>query len=1768
MLVELDLDRNFKTWYISVSMSEELKKLMKKRSGVRSWATRAGNALGIVMTEKPPDRIKILDAVSEFDIRLSNLDEVQAEVEFVIDEGDLEADIDEAAAFREKVRDVRVAASGILAQLDKKEQEEEHRSIHSAGNSTPDVKLPRLILPSFGGNVLGWQSFWDQFEAVVDSTELPDVIKFTYLRSALEGEAKEAVQGLSLTVAHYADACKILKDRYGRKERIIFAHVQELLALSNVKQFSLSSLRKLQDTLLTHTRSLAALGIDGTQYGVLLTPIVLASLPSEIRMQWARKSEGKESDLEFLLEFLDRELKLRDTSQTFRKDVKSEVGKTKVQEVKKIPEVQKASATSLSSSASSNPVCANCGKTGHVTERCFGLKRMSVQQRSEKIKSLELCKKCLCKHDGWKCKRKPSPCGKCGSIRHHFLLCTGDQKDRDKKESEVKDDSKAEAVTSMSGSSLTKKSSDVVMQVLRLEVRGRNGITHANVLFDSGSDRTYVSQDIVRQTDPEFHKTERVAFCSFGSGKASKEELRNIYNLELRGSKSGCGIVSATAVPVVCAPIYRKKVPLDVLREFGKLDLVEDYSQGQMLNIDILIGLDNYWRFIDQEIVKLPDNNLGLVAQKTVFGWILSGSYGESFSAVSHQLFCVSDTDIKQLWEVEIEPDCQPDSAILQRFNDSVDFKDGRYAVSLPWKSKERAECLQNNFDSAMRRLHSLSKKLDKQPQLKEQYNAALQEMEDSGVAEEVPSEEITTSNSVFYLPHRPVIRESSVSTKIRPVFDASAKGANGFSLNDCMEVGPNLLPNLVEILLRFRRHPVALVADIQKAFLQIEVKPEDRDVHRFLWEKDEVVRIMRLSRVPFGNRASPFLLNATIKFHLKKFEPSVVVEELEENLYVDDWLSGANDNQEASNMIEEASAIMSQCSMNLTKWGSNKKTVLDQALYNLSGKSEHLCNLKVLGLRWSAEEDCFLFDGLVLEAGLVITKRVVLSLIARLFDPLGFLTPFIIKLKCLFQDLWRLGIEWDVEVPEELSRQVVSWIEDLLLLKEWRIPRPYSLGAWSDVVSVQLHSFGDASERAYGACVYLTVHLREGIISSTLVLSKSKVAPIKRITVPRLELLGAVLAAQLLDFACRALRLDKENSVCWSDSKVVLSWIQSDSSRWKPFVANRTGLIQQLTNPSQWRHCAGTENPADLLTRGLSASELIESALWMKGPEFLTENVDSWESDIEVAPDVALDVCPEEAKQSVTCSSFLETKIFDVSRWGTLVKAIRVVAWVLRLTRVSPDRGELTFLELEMAKFVLFREVQRQSFTQEFEDLQKGDSVSRRSKIFKLSPYLEKDGLLRIKGRLDYSDMSFESKHPIIIPAGHLAILLVRHHHLLLKHAGVGAMLTSLRNEYWILGARRLAKRVKRFCIACQKVDVRSVEQPIAPLHKSRVRQARPFAVIGLDHAGPLFCADHPRKKFYIFLITCAVTRAVHLELVNSLNVEDCLLALRRFVARRGLPAVFWSDNAKTFVAVRHQLLSTFSVNGPRWNFIPPRSPWWGGWWERLVRCVKGALKKSVGRRCLVRSELETVLHEVEGCVNSRPLTFLSDEASEASPLTPSHFLIGKSNIYEPDEPSQSASSTQEDLVQRKKVKDTLLDSFWDIWSSEYIRSLPVWKGSSKVCQIAENSLVLIREDGWPRMTWPLGRIVEVYTGKDGISRSCKVKTQRGEFVRAVQRLHLLEVDTVPPIDFVQDTVESPTVEVSDRSKPAVVCDPAPVSPVKVSRYGRTIKPVNKLDL
>ena len=374
-----------------------------------------------------------------------------------------------------------------------------------------------------------------------------------------------------------------------------------------------------------------------------------------------------------------------------------------------------------------------------------------------------------------------------------------------------------------------------------------------------------------------------------------------------------------------------------------------------------------------------------------------------------------------------------------------------------------------NNENLAKGRLKRMSQCLSKDPAMESRYHEVIRDMEFNGVIEEVPVDQLNVSRPIFFMPHRPVVKESSMKTNVRPVFDASAKGRNHVSLNDCLETGPTLLPDLVGILLRFQRWKVALCADITKAFLQIEVHRDERDVHRFLWDDHGIIKVMRFTRVPFGNKSSPFLLNATVQHHLSKFTPSRVVEKLSENMYVDNWISGCDDHEEACNMTREAHEVMNQSSMNLTHWVSSSLQISDLVINELQDKCLEK-GLKVLGMEWLSSEDCFSFSGLQIPDDLCITERVILSCIGRFFDPLGFVALSVMTAKIMFHDLWRLGLGWDEQVPGDCCQLFIKWLKDLECICQWRIPWCYTGYAWRDLVSLELHGFDNASERAYRA--------------------------------------------------------------------------------------------------------------------------------------------------------------------------------------------------------------------------------------------------------------------------------------------------------------------------------------------------------------------------------------------------------------------------------------------------------------------------------------------------------------------------------------------------------------------------------------------------------------------------------------------------------------------------------------------------------------------------
>ena len=529
------------------------------------------------------------------------------------------------------------------------------------------------------------------------------------------------------------------------------------------------------------------------------------------------------------------------------------------------------------------------------------------------------------------------------------------------------------------------------------------------------------------------------------------------------------------------------------------------------------------------------------------------------------------------------------------------------------------------------------------------------------------------------------------------------------------------------------------------------------------------------------------------------------------------------------------------------------------------------------------------------------------------------------------------------------------------------RVPR--WIGAQKhELRGCELHIFGDASERAYGAVLYLK-SITDDAVTVRLTCSKARLAPIKRVTLPRLELLAALVATRLLRYFCQATECDISKANLWSDSAIALAWIRVDPNRWKIFVCTRFTEILEYTAPSQWRHCPGSENPANILSRGLHAHDLSASHECSNGPTWLSGTPDHWPRDIRT--DQAS--TPEKritSRQTLTVSSHAPSLKYTNS--APTLNSCALWRFMRNLRSADKTLDELTTSELQASRNQLLQMVQRDSFPSDYEALRHDRPLPTSSKIVWFRPFCDHD-LIRLGGRLQFADLSHTEKHPIILDGSHyITHLLIRHTHIQLHHLGVRVVLSHLRHEFWILRTRQNIKMFLRTCLPCKIANNPRGQEVQAPLPAERVQPSTPFAVTGLDFAGPLYTKKDQSAKSYILLLTCATTRALRLELSTVVSVDKFLMAPDRFVSRRGLPHTIYSDNTAIFHAAHRELAEICAIfNDPRtshyfahrgitWKFIAPRASWWVGWWERMVGTTKRCIRKVFVKRQVDDEKIE----------------------------------------------------------------------------------------------------------------------------------------------------------------------------------------------------------------
>jgi hypothetical protein len=635
---------------------------------------------------------------------------------------------------------------------------------------------------------------------------------------------------------------------------------------------------------------------------------------------------------------------------------------------------------------------------------------------------------------------------------------------------------------------------------------------------------------------------------------------------------------------------------------------------------------------------------------------------------------------------------------------------------------------------------------------------------------------------------------------------------------------------------------------------------------------------------------------------------------------------------------------------------------------------------------------------------------------------------------------------------------------------------------------------------------------------------------------------MGAVIAARMAKFLKNAFNGQNIDIRIWSDSTITLHWIKGSPLNWKPFVANRVTEIQNLTNPEIWCYCPGKDNPSDYLTRGEKLINLNQNKLWLNGPEWLAMPENTWPTNEKVTVDKEVyderksNLKPNQLSCVVNVLADSEP-ILKLENYSKINRVYNITAWIMRfINNVKKSNtklaGPLTASEIEKAENYWLKLTQESAFKQEIELLKHGKEISKSSPLYNLNPKLSEDDLLILSGRLQCSEFTLREKHPWVLPYGcTFSKLLILEAHEKMLHCGVTITLAHLREKYFIIKGRKYVKSILKTCIICKKFNASPGKEEIAPLPKDRIIESPPFSTCGIDFAGPIYVKEKTGiEKAYIVLFTCAVTRAVHLELASNLSTHNFILAFKRFISRRGLCRIIYSDNAKTFIKAdnilkeiwsgisKAEVQQYFSKHNICWKFIIPRASWWGGFWERMVRSVKTPLKKILGRSCLNYEEIQTTLTEIEAVINGRPLTYLYDDNDEPSPLTPSDFLIGRRIHSIPDVPnSVEPKSNKEMLTKQLRYKQQITDHFWKRWKKEYLlelRSANFTKPISSPTTFKIGDLVLIHEDKMPKHIWKYGIIKELFYGRDSKIRSCALQTSSGLIRRPIQLLYKLELD------------------------------------------------------
>lgn len=1589
---------------------------------------------------------------------------------------------------------------------------------HDVQVSTSVSRLPDIPLPTYNGDLLGWPVFRDRFLALVGHrADLSNIERFYYLLGCLKDDALYTIRHIAVTEKTYDLAWSTLAERYDKPRQLASLILDQLIAVQPQSQESLDGLKQFLILFSDQVNTLKSLNVPDLGEFILFA-LSARGLPLSTRKGFEAANSCDFPMVSDLVAYVKSRVAVLETvtqcNNARTSNQHHDKSKSGNRHDNKKPKVALLSSQAPVASTSKCLFCSG----DHSTVKCATFTDLSLDDRYQAAKDRKICFRCL-NSTHWSNRCSAKACAKCKG-RHHVLLHRDIEVPR-KPPSSVD-------IPAVHIGSLDRPT--VLLGTALVHVRDYGGRAQpVRALIDSASQVSVMS---VTCADRLGLKLSKWTAPLTGLSGVQVPKMNGMVKCTITPRYDADTTIQVTAwvLPSITTNMPSRHLPERCKDQFSHLALA-DPSFDRPAPVELLLGADVFSQILDGKRVVV-DESLP-TAFGSVFGWILIGPVPDQDRLCSNlvSLTVSLENMVERFWRVE-----EPDPAPVTFTNDGkceaiylaerVRDDSGRFVVPLPFIETRRQECFSGSRQMALRRFQNLERKLQSNPPLHKAYSAFMSEYESLGHMS------IASSPGEYFIPHHPVFKGDAATSSIRVVFDASASTSSHPSLNQCLHTGPKLQQDIVDILLRFRVHQFTFTADVCKMYRQILVLPRYRKYQHIFWRASpsDELNEYQLNTVTYGVNCAPYLALRVLKDLAENFckELPDVRQALTHQTYVDDICVGTDSISQLLTLKSDLKTALSAAGFELKKWSSNSSQILatipqeDRVKRVLQFDDPEAGFVKVLGLNWDSSEDTFGFE--VSPSCDVITKRAILSTIARIFDPIGLIAPVIFYAKHILQKIWRAGLAWDEQLPPELAEDWKTLVQDLHNLTKVHIPRFLSTNTGSHV---QLCGFCDASEQGYAAVVYLRLTRPDGSISISLLGSKTKMAPIKTTTIPRLELSAAVLLARWMSRVKATLdnQLVITDILAWSDSQIVLSWLINQHSCFKVFVSNRVHQIHQLLPSCKWGYVRTDDNPADCASRGMLPSALLQFSLYWSGPQFLLHSKETW----DLSPcTISLDQLPETKEVCLAAQLASEPEWF--SRFSSYTNMLRVVSWLRRF--ISTRRGRaysqnyLCQSELNESLTVIIKASQLQTLGSLLYNLQHNQVPPRQ--FATLRPFIDPCGVIRVGGRLTNSDLTDAQKQPILLSkTSHLSLLIVRHWHFVTCHSGPRVITALVARQFWITSIRCVIRKVIGSCTTCVRVIAQTPTPLMADLPAVRVQACRPFSRVGIDYAGPLPMREcRLRKarqyKIYVAVFVCMAVKATHLEIVTDLTTDAFLAAFDRFTARRGLPDEIYSDCGTNFVGASKQL--RLLVNNPdnqykiaghspcTWFFNPPSAPHFGGLWEAAVRSFKTLLIRVMGSHNPSFEEMSTILCRIEAILNSRPLTPMSSSPLDLDYLSPGHFLIGQPLLAVPD---LHIPEDNRKIVNRWKLLRQSHQSFWRRWSSEYLCSLQArTKWTNNVPNLKVGDMVVIKDNQCPPTSWRLGRILSVMPGPDGVVRVAKVLTVQGELTRPVVKLVLLPTE------------------------------------------------------